>query len=58
MAFGAETTADEVIEGVDLSGKTAIVTGGNSGIGFETARVLAGAGARVIVTHKKSGKIR
>jgi NAD(P)-dependent dehydrogenase (short-subunit alcohol dehydrogenase family) len=45
--FGFETTAAEVVEGVDLSGKRAIVTGGASGIGVETARALAGAGAEV-----------
>jgi NAD(P)-dependent dehydrogenase (short-subunit alcohol dehydrogenase family) len=45
--FGAESTAAEVIEGIDLSGKRAIVTGGSSGIGVETARQLAGAGAEV-----------
>jgi NAD(P)-dependent dehydrogenase (short-subunit alcohol dehydrogenase family) len=45
--FGAESTAAEVIGGIDLSGKRAIVTGGASGIGIETARALAGAGADV-----------
>jgi NAD(P)-dependent dehydrogenase (short-subunit alcohol dehydrogenase family) len=45
--FGAESTAAEVIEGIDLTGKRAIVTGGASGIGIETARALAGAGAEV-----------
>jgi NAD(P)-dependent dehydrogenase (short-subunit alcohol dehydrogenase family) len=47
--FGAATSADEVIAGVDLSGKTAIVTGGYSGLGRKTARVLRAAGARVVV---------
>lgn len=47
--FSAFTTAEEVIKGIDLSGKTAIVTGGYSGIGAETTRVLALAGASVIV---------
>lgn len=47
--FGAKTTALEVIEGVDLSGKHVIVTGGASGIGVETARALAQAGASVTV---------
>jgi NAD(P)-dependent dehydrogenase (short-subunit alcohol dehydrogenase family) len=45
--FGAETTAAEVLDGVDLSGKRAVVTGGASGLGLETARALAGAGAEV-----------
>jgi NAD(P)-dependent dehydrogenase (short-subunit alcohol dehydrogenase family) len=47
--LGPTTTAAEVISGVSLEGKVAIVTGGSSGIGCETARVLAGAGAHVIV---------
>ena len=45
--FGFESTAADVIEGVDLSGKSAIVTGASSGIGVETARALAAAGASV-----------
>jgi NAD(P)-dependent dehydrogenase (short-subunit alcohol dehydrogenase family) len=45
--FGAESTASEVIAGVDLTGKRAIVTGAASGIGVETARALASAGADV-----------
>jgi NAD(P)-dependent dehydrogenase (short-subunit alcohol dehydrogenase family) len=46
-SFTRESTAAEVIQGIDLSGKRAIVTGGASGIGIETARALAGAGAEV-----------
>jgi NAD(P)-dependent dehydrogenase (short-subunit alcohol dehydrogenase family) len=45
--FGFESTAAEVIDGVDLTGKTAVVTGASSGIGVETARALATAGAAV-----------
>jgi len=45
--FGFTSTADDVIRGVDLAGKRAIVTGGASGIGIETARALASAGAEV-----------
>lgn len=47
--FGFESTAAEVADGIDLSGKRAIVTGASSGIGVETARALAGAGAAVIL---------
>ncbi|GAA3362763.1 SDR family NAD(P)-dependent oxidoreductase [Streptomyces antimycoticus] len=45
--FGASTTAAEVIDGVDLHGRRAVVTGASSGIGVETARALAAAGADV-----------
>jgi NAD(P)-dependent dehydrogenase (short-subunit alcohol dehydrogenase family) len=45
--FGFASTADEVLRGIDLSGRRAIVTGGSSGIGIDTARVLAAAGAEV-----------
>lgn len=47
--FTAASTAEDVIKGIDLTGRTAIVTGGYSGLGRETARVLLAAGARVIV---------
>jgi len=47
--FNAESTTADVIANVDLSGRTAIVTGGYSGLGVETVRTLLGAGARVIV---------
>ena len=45
--FGPQSTAAEVIAGIDLTGRRAIVTGAASGIGVETARALAGAGAEV-----------
>ena len=45
--FGFASTADEVAAGVDLTGRRAVVTGGASGIGVETARALARAGAEV-----------
>ncbi|MCW3058821.1 MAG: short chain dehydrogenase family protein [Capsulimonas sp.] len=54
--FGAASTAAEVIEGIDLSGKTAIVTGGYSGLGLETARALRSAGAQVIVPARDLNK--
>ena len=47
--FTRDSTAFEVLEGVDLSGRKAIVTGGSSGIGFETARALSHAGADVTI---------
>jgi hypothetical protein len=47
--FGFASTTSDVLQGVDLPGKTALVTGANSGIGYETARALAGAGAAVVV---------
>jgi NAD(P)-dependent dehydrogenase (short-subunit alcohol dehydrogenase family) len=49
FGFGFESTAAEAIGGVDLTGRQAIVTGGASGIGVETARVLAAAGAEVTI---------
>jgi NAD(P)-dependent dehydrogenase (short-subunit alcohol dehydrogenase family) len=47
--FGFSSTAADVLDGVDLGGKRAIVTGGASGIGLETARALAVAGASVVL---------
>lgn len=51
-AFNAKSTAEEVTDGIDLSGKVALVTGCTSGIGFETMRVLAMRGANVIGTSR------
>ncbi|WP_327406350.1 oxidoreductase [Streptomyces sp. NBC_01288] len=56
--FGAASTAEEVINGIDLTGKVAIVTGGYSGIGLETARVLHGAGARIVVPARDVERAR
>jgi NAD(P)-dependent dehydrogenase (short-subunit alcohol dehydrogenase family) len=47
--FNARSTTADVIKGIDLTGKVAIVTGGNTGIGLETTKTLASAGATVIV---------
>jgi NAD(P)-dependent dehydrogenase (short-subunit alcohol dehydrogenase family) len=52
--FGAQSTAAEVIAGIDLTGRRAIVTGGASGIGIETARALAGAGAEVTLAVRNT----
>jgi NAD(P)-dependent dehydrogenase (short-subunit alcohol dehydrogenase family) len=54
--FGFESTAEDVTAGLDLSGMTALVTGSNSGIGYETARVLALRGARVICAARTIAK--
>jgi len=54
--FGSKTTAGEVMDGVDLAGKTAVVTGGYSGIGLETTRALARAGADVVAPARDTEK--
>jgi NAD(P)-dependent dehydrogenase (short-subunit alcohol dehydrogenase family) len=56
--FGRDSTAEEVTAGMDLSGMTALVTGSNSGIGLETARVLALRGAQVICAARTLEKAR
>jgi len=54
--FGYRSTAAEAVEGIDLSRKRALVTGGYSGIGTETVRALAGAGAEVIVGARRTAQ--
>jgi NAD(P)-dependent dehydrogenase (short-subunit alcohol dehydrogenase family) len=56
--FGARSTADEVLSGIDLMGKLAIVTGGYSGIGLETTRALRRAGAEVLVPARRPDAAR
>jgi NAD(P)-dependent dehydrogenase (short-subunit alcohol dehydrogenase family) len=56
--FSMASTADDVLAGIDLTGRTAIVTGGYSGIGTETTRALRAAGARVIVPARDLAKAR
>jgi NAD(P)-dependent dehydrogenase (short-subunit alcohol dehydrogenase family) len=56
--FGPATTARETLHGIDLRGKVAVVTGGYSGIGLETTRALADAGATVIVPARNPDKAR
>jgi NAD(P)-dependent dehydrogenase (short-subunit alcohol dehydrogenase family) len=51
-SFGMRATAVEVLDGVDLSGRRMIVTGGSSGLGVETVRALAGAGAQVTIATR------
>jgi NAD(P)-dependent dehydrogenase (short-subunit alcohol dehydrogenase family) len=54
--YGAKSTAEEVTAAIDLTGKRALVTGATSGLGMETARVLALRGAEVIVTGRSLEK--
>jgi NAD(P)-dependent dehydrogenase (short-subunit alcohol dehydrogenase family) len=54
--FGFETTALEVVEGINLKGKEVIITGASDGIGVETARALAKAGARVVIAARNLQK--
>lgn len=56
--FNAKSTTNDIIKGIDLSGKIAIVTGGNTGIGLETTKTLAGAGATVIVPARDIEKAK
>jgi WW domain-containing oxidoreductase len=56
--FGYGSTAEEVTEGLDLSGRTVLVTGSNSGLGLETVRVLAKRGARVLAAARTEEKAR
>ncbi|AOM76885.1 SDR family NAD(P)-dependent oxidoreductase [Pedobacter steynii] len=56
--FNATSTAAEVIKGIHLNGKTAIVTGGNAGIGLETTKILSAAGATVIVPARDMEKAK
>ncbi|MEU0206046.1 SDR family NAD(P)-dependent oxidoreductase [Streptomyces canus] len=56
--FGAHSTADDVLAGIDLSGKLAVVTGGYSGLGLETTRALTKAGARVVVPARRPDTAR
>ncbi len=55
--FGFSSTADEVLDGKDLSARTMLVTGGYSGLGQETARALAAKGAHVILSGRDATKL-
>ena len=54
MPFGFDSTAEQVSDGIDLSGRTYLVTGCNSGLGYETTRVLALRGVHVYL----AGRVR
>lgn len=57
-SFGATSTTDDVLAGVDLSGKRILVTGVSAGLGVETARTLAAHGAQVVGTARDTGKAK
>ncbi len=57
-AFGFETTTDHVLEGIDLTGKTILVTGASTGLGEETSRALASRGARIIMASRDVEKLK
>lgn len=57
-AFGHDTTIDEVLKGIELQGRTVLITGGSSGLGAETARAFAAKGAEVIITARNLTKAR
>lgn len=56
--FNAASTTNDVIKGINLTGKIAIITGGNTGIGLETTKTLAAAGATVIVPARDTEKAK
>jgi NAD(P)-dependent dehydrogenase (short-subunit alcohol dehydrogenase family) len=56
--FSAQSTTTEIINGINLTGKIVIVTGGNAGIGLETTKTLAAAGATVIVPARDIDKAK
>jgi NAD(P)-dependent dehydrogenase (short-subunit alcohol dehydrogenase family) len=56
MSYGAETTTDEVLDGVDLTDRLILVTGASAGLGHEASRALAAHGATVIMTARDRAK--
>ncbi|MFB9275867.1 SDR family NAD(P)-dependent oxidoreductase [Cohnella cellulosilytica] len=54
--YGPRTTAQDIVAGIDLRGKIAIVTGGYSGLGLEVSRILAQAGAHIVLPARSPGK--
>ena len=56
MAFNGRSTADEVLAGLNLTGKTVVVTGSSAGLGSETARAMAAAGAEIVMVSRDAAK--
>ena len=56
MAFSAASTTSDVLRGIDLKGKVAVVTGSSAGLGTETVRALAKAGAEVVMVARNAAK--
>lgn len=56
--FGSSTTAEEVAKGKNLNGKVCIITGSNTGIGLETAKVFCQQGAHVILSGRNEKKLK
>lgn len=56
-SFSATSTTQDVIDGISLSGKTVVITGGSAGLGLETGRCLAAAGARVVMVARDMSKL-
>jgi NAD(P)-dependent dehydrogenase (short-subunit alcohol dehydrogenase family) len=54
--FGFETTAEDVAQGLDLSGEVIVITGGSAGLGVETARVLSSKGAKIVSVVRDPAK--
>lgn len=56
--YSSESTTDDVMQGINLSGRVALITGASSGLGVETARALASGGARVLLAARDEKKTR
>src|SRR5206468_1969389 len=56
VTLSADTTTNDVLQGVDLSGRTAVVTGASAGLGVETTRALASVGAHVVMAVRDADK--
>ncbi|MEO1730888.1 MAG: SDR family NAD(P)-dependent oxidoreductase, partial [Pseudomonadota bacterium] len=55
--FGRYSTAQEVLEGIDLTGKMVFITGANSGLGKESARAMASKGAHIVMAGRDQAKL-